>query len=92
MCIANGRNNPSAFGRPRAETLEQAGQRIESAMTKLLKRHKEGVIALVLPEPMASLVRCYLDQGELGDLWKATSVHGQWETLEATLPMPAASH
>ena len=35
-------------------------------MTKLLKRHKEGVIALVLPEPLASLVRRYFDHGRVG--------------------------
>ncbi len=40
-------------------------------MTKLLKRHKEGVIALVVSEPLATLVRQFLKHDELGDLWKA---------------------
>lgn len=67
---------------PAGETVEQATHRMEAAMAKLLKKYKEGMIALVLPEPMASLVRRYLDHGELGDLWKAAQVHGRWEVCE----------
>ena len=51
-------------------------------MAKLVKRRKEGTVGLVVPEPMATLVRQFLQQGELGDLWKLTNGHGQWEILE----------
>ncbi|MBN1908756.1 MAG: histidine phosphatase family protein [Pirellulales bacterium] len=74
---------------PEGETLDMARQRMEAAFAKLLKRHKEGTIAVVLPEPMASLVRQHLDQSELGDLWKAGSEHGQWNVFE--IPQPVAS-
>ena len=47
-----------------------------------MKRHKEGVIALVVPEPLASLVRQFIKHDELGDLWKAMGAHGCWEILE----------
>ncbi|MHC4177742.1 MAG: histidine phosphatase family protein [Planctomycetota bacterium] len=67
---------------PEGEMLSQAEDRVRAAMTKLLKRHKEGVIALVVPEPLASLVRRFLQKGELGDLWKVTNGHGHWEILE----------
>lgn len=82
---------PECMRPPEGETLEQAEQRVEAAMAKLLKRHKEGMIAVVLPEPMASLARHYFDHGELGDLWKAASTHGQWEIIEAGLPVTAVS-
>jgi hypothetical protein len=62
--------------------LDQAAERVEAALTKILKRHKEGVIALVVPEPLASLVRRFVHHGELGDLWKAATEHGRWEILE----------
>jgi broad specificity phosphatase PhoE len=67
---------------PEGEMLGHAEQRVRVALTKLLKRHKEGVIGLVVPEPLASLVRRFLQQGELGDLWKVSNGHGQWEVLE----------
>ncbi len=74
--------HPECVCPPEGEMLSQAVERVEAALAKLLKRHKEGVIALVMPEPLASLVRRYVSHGELGDLWKATTEHGRWEVLE----------
>jgi probable phosphoglycerate mutase len=67
---------------PDGEMIEQAEQRIRAAMNKLIKRHKDGVIALVIPEPLASLVRRHFKNDDLGDLWKALSSHGCWEVLD----------
>jgi broad specificity phosphatase PhoE len=67
---------------PEGEMLEQAEQRIAAAINKLLRKHKEGVIGLVVPEPLASLVRWHLKKDELGDLWKALAGHGRWEILD----------
>ncbi|MGA2035275.1 MAG: histidine phosphatase family protein [Thermoguttaceae bacterium] len=67
---------------PEGEMLNQAEDRVRSTMTRLLKRHKEGVIALVAPEPLATLVRHFVTQEELGDLWKSLGSHSQWEVLE----------
>jgi broad specificity phosphatase PhoE len=67
---------------PEGEMIEQAEQRIAAAMNKILRRHKEGVIGLVVPEPLASLVRQYFKKDELGDLWKALAGHGSWEILD----------
>ena len=67
---------------PEGEMLDQATERVRAAMSKLLKRHKDGVIGLVVPEPLASLVRCLFNHDELGNLWKATSEHGRWEVLD----------
>lgn len=67
---------------PNGEMLNEAEDRVRTAMTKLLKRHKEGVIGLVVPEPLASLVRRFMQQEKLGNLWKVTNGHGQWEVLE----------
>ncbi len=67
---------------PDGEMIEQADQRIAAAMNKLLRRHKEGVIGLVIPEPLASVVRRHFKNDELGDLWKALAGHGRWEVLD----------
>lgn len=67
---------------PQGEMLEQAAERIRTAMAKLLKRHKDGVIGLVVSEPLASLVRWLFNRDEPGNLWKAALEHGRWEVLE----------
>jgi broad specificity phosphatase PhoE len=67
---------------PEGEMIEQAEQRIRTAMNKLFRRHKEGVIGLVIPEPLASIVRRCLKNDDMGDLWKALAGHGTWEVLD----------
>ena len=74
---------------PEGEMLDQAEERIRPVIAKLMKRHKEGTIALVVPEPLASLVRHIVDQREWGDLWKAITEHGHWEVLETQPPVQA---
>jgi probable phosphoglycerate mutase len=67
---------------PEGEMVDQAQQRVVAAMTKLMKKHKDGVIGLVIPEPLASLVRQHFKHDALGDLWKALACHGRWEILD----------
>jgi probable phosphoglycerate mutase len=66
---------------PEGEMLSEADERVRAAVVKLLKRHKEGTIGLVVPEPLLSLARRFLSHGELGDLWKAPNGHGRFEVL-----------
>jgi broad specificity phosphatase PhoE len=73
---------PETVCPPQGEMLSQAEDRVSAALTPLLKRHKGGIIGLVVPEPLASVVRHWLKQSELGDLWKTGNEHGQWEALE----------
>ena len=74
---------------PEGEMLSEAEDRVRAAVTKLLRRNKEGVIAVVVPEPLASLVRRFIKHDELGDLWKALGGHGRWEVLDVE-PVNAA--
>ena len=73
---------PENFCPPEGEMLSEADERIRMALVKLLKRHKEGVIGLVVPEPLLSLARRFMTHGELGDLWKVSNGHGRFEVLE----------
>ena len=67
---------------PEGETIDGARARVRAALKKLLKRHKDGVIGLVVPEPLASLVRSYLQGSEVRDLWPPSEDHGSWEVIE----------
>jgi len=67
---------------PEGEMLGEADQRVRAAMLKLLKKHKEGIIGLCVPEPLLSLARRFILHGDLGDLWKPTNGHGRVEILQ----------
>ncbi len=75
--------NPEAVCPPGGETLESARQRITPVLARILRKHRQGVIAIVAPEPLMSLVRTFVSEGELGDLWAASSEHGGYEVVEA---------
>ena len=82
---------PETVCPPEGEMLDAARQRVQTAMDKIVKKHKSGVVGVVAAEPLASLVRCYLSAEELGDLWQLDSGCGNWEVINVTEPMPATS-
>lgn len=45
---------------PQGETIENALDRIKCALKPLIRRHREDVIGLVVAEPIAQLIACYL--------------------------------
>jgi probable phosphoglycerate mutase len=75
---------PESVCPPDGEMLSQAEERVRGSVLKLLKRHRGGVIGLVLPEPLASLLRAFVKHEGVGDLWKAAGEHAWWEVLEVT--------
>jgi probable phosphoglycerate mutase len=74
--------NPEAVCPPEGESLAAARKRVAAALVRLLKKHKDGVIAVVVPEPLASVCRSILNASELGDLWKAECDCGRWEVID----------
>ncbi len=83
--------NPQSLCPPQGEAVIHAEQRVRLALGKLLHKHRSGIIALVVPEPVGSLVRSALTQTELGDLWKAECECGEWELIDIEAK-PAASY
>jgi phosphoserine phosphatase len=73
---------PECMRPPGGETIGEARQRVKAAITKIARKHKDDVVALVVPEPLASMVRAELRSDELGDLWRATQDHGVWEVID----------
>ena len=74
---------PETVCPPDGEPVGEAIDRVRAAVTRLLKKHKTGTIALVVPEPVASMVRCVLEHCNLGDLWKAECECGGFQWIEA---------
>ncbi len=74
--------HPETVCPPEGESLKSAQERGRTVLAKLAKKHKDGVIALVVPEPLASVLRSQLDEGELGDLWEAENQSGGWQQFD----------
>jgi broad specificity phosphatase PhoE len=53
-------DDPATICPPQGETVERAMERIKSAFRPLLRRHQDEAIGLVVGEPLARLVACYL--------------------------------
>jgi broad specificity phosphatase PhoE len=53
-------DDPETICPPQGETVERAMERIKSAFRPLLRRHPDDSIGLVVGEPLARLVACYL--------------------------------
>lgn len=62
---------PETVCPPEGEMLSAADERVRQVLARILKRHREGTVALVLPEPLLSLARRFLTHAELGDLWES---------------------
>jgi len=74
--------HPETVCPPDGEPLGAAFDRVKAAIERLLKKHRSGTVALVVPEPLFSLVRCLLEEVEVGDLWKAECEEGGWVAIE----------
>lgn len=76
--------NPGAVCPPGGETLDAAESRVKVSLQKVLKKHRQGVIGMVIPEPMASVVKHLLCSAEVGDMWKSCCDDGHWDTIQIT--------
>jgi probable phosphoglycerate mutase len=77
-------DQPETVCPPQGETISAAKERVQAALSKLLKKHKsDGVLALVAPEPLASIIRHVLRQDAWGDLWRCSCGKAKWELVEA---------
>jgi broad specificity phosphatase PhoE len=84
---------PGIICPPEGEMLRTVRERVQTALAKILKKHKDGAIALVIPEPLAGVVRGLLFQREIGEFWKTSSECGKWEVINGETPtvVPAQS-
>ncbi len=79
--------NPVGICPPEGEMLDSALARVESMLDKLVRRHRNGSICMVIPEPLASVVRCHLLGCDFSDVWTHQLDAGTWELLTLHQPM-----
>ncbi len=82
-------DSPDSVCPPGGETVATARQRASEALTKLVKKHKQGVIGVVVAEPMASILRSLIEHQDLHDFWKSECDSGCWEFIDVKMPREA---
>ncbi len=80
-----GQDSPLNLCPPGGETIQQAKTRVLKAIKKVTKRSSGGTIALVIPDPLASIVHSILEGDDIRDLWKSETDAAQWELIEAAV-------
>jgi len=88
--------HPETVCPPEGEMISEVRQRVEAALAKLLKKHKQGTIMLVVPEPLAGIVRSLLQHMDVSEIWQTVGGCGAWDVIEVgpdamQLARPAAS-
>jgi hypothetical protein len=61
--------HPETVCPPEGEPLSAAEERLQDALERIQKKHKSGTVALVLTEPLASLLCHVVRHDDLGNLW-----------------------
>lgn len=74
---------PETVCPPQGETIAAAKDRLQTTLAKLNRKHKaEGLVAIVVPEPLASVMCHVLRHDELGDFWQNGDGTARWESIE----------
>ena len=60
--------NPWAVMPPDGEPLDEACDRVEAVLARILKRHPAGRVAVVVPHPLDRIIRWTVAGEPLGDL------------------------
>ncbi len=79
-----GQDDPDLVCPPGGESVHEAKQRVLKALHKVAKR-ASGVVALVIPDPMASVLQSVLEGEELRDLWAAETDEAHWDLIETAI-------
>ncbi|MDM4018735.1 histidine phosphatase family protein [Roseiconus lacunae] len=77
-----GVEHPEVFCPPGGEPLGDARTRVSKAIRKCTKKARDGVIGLIIPEPLASVAENILNGEELKSLWKHETDSASWTMIE----------
>ena len=75
-------DRPETVCPPEGEMLIDARDRVAATLAKMLKKQKQGTLALVAPEPLAGLIASFLRQTDVCDSWNTGGNCGSWEAIE----------
>ncbi|NOY40640.1 MAG: histidine phosphatase family protein [Planctomycetes bacterium] len=75
--------HPETVCPPDGESVQVVRERLQEVLAKISKKHKKGTVAIVAPEPLASVLRNILRDDALGDLWRVEDQNQPiWELID----------
>ncbi|HMO12992.1 MAG TPA: histidine phosphatase family protein [Pirellulaceae bacterium] len=75
--------NPESICPPGGETIGEARERVAKFLAKLLRKHRNATIALVVSEPLLSIIRLVAKASDtIGNLWEVECCCSGWEWIE----------
>jgi phosphoserine phosphatase len=77
-----GQDQPDSICPPQGEPIAVGRERVRRALARLLKKHRSGILCLVISEPLASVVESELQHSELTDLWRNECDNGRWSIYD----------
>ena len=80
-----GQDTPDDVCPPGGEPIRDAKARVLKGLRKVVRKGREDVVALVIPDPLATVVQSMLSGEDLRDLWKAETDAGQWRLIESMM-------
>jgi broad specificity phosphatase PhoE len=90
-------DNPWTVMPPEGEPLDEACDRVEAVLERIIRRHPRGRLALVVPHPLDRIVRWVVAGEPLGDLWDreplpapvvSLPLSAQWKPVLRPQPLP----
>lgn len=79
------RGAPDSVCPPQGETLQRVRERLQKAVAKIEKKHRAGVVGIVMPGPLVHVARSELCEQPVADLWKFQGSEAPlWELIETS--------
>lgn len=79
-----GQESPGEICPPGGESITEAKDRVVKALRKIVRKSRNEVTALVIPDPLASVIECLLSDDEMENLWASETDTGQWKLIETS--------
>ncbi len=77
-----GIDTPEEVCPPEGEPIHEARERVIKSLKKCLRRSRDGVVAFVAADPMASILESLISGKELRDLWSSELDDGSWNLID----------
>lgn len=78
------KEHPEAVRPPQGETIEVVRKRVTNLLKKIRRSVKAGLVVIVAPEPLLSIIRCEINRQPIGDCNSPKC--GGWEFVEVLEP------
>ncbi|NND96360.1 MAG: histidine phosphatase family protein [Pirellulaceae bacterium] len=73
-----GIDTPVELCPPQGERISEARARVTKSLKKCLRKSRDGVIAIVAPDPIATVLHSLISGQELRNLWSSELDDGSW--------------